>query len=89
MSTSSVLKEVKAERARQDAKQGQQNHEPVKYFAILSEEFGEVAKEVVEYTFAVSKEGQLTRMKNMREELVQTAAVAVAMIESLDRNELL
>lgn len=26
--------------------------------------------------------------KNLREELVQTAAVAVAMIESLDRNEL-
>lgn len=50
LNTFAILTEVSAERNRQDVRFGEQNHEPVKYFAILSEEFGEVAKEVVEFT---------------------------------------
>ncbi|GAB3278403.1 MazG-like family protein [Larkinella harenae] len=80
-----VLDEVANERKRQEEKWGQQNHAPVYYNAILQEEVGEVAKEVVEYTFA---EPGVPRLQNIRKELVQVAAVAVAMIQSLDRNEL-
>lgn len=80
-----VLEEVLAERVRQDAKWGPQNHTPVAYFAILAEEHGEVAKEVVEATFARSAPERRERLAKMRVELVQEAAVAVAMVEALDR----
>lgn len=53
------------------------------WLGILAEEFGEAAKEINDYFFRPTSDAQRTRI---REELVQTAAVAVAMIESLDRN---
>lgn len=82
--TGDVVREVYEERGRQDAKWGQQEHEPERYFSILAEEFGEVAKEVVEFhSPGVDK---VERLRNMREELIQTAAVAVAMVECLDRH---
>lgn len=84
--TKKVLKEVYAERVAQESKWGQQNHHPVEYFAILAEEFGEVAKEVVEHNFCGDVVIKNKRLKAMREELIQTAAVAVAMVECLDRN---
>ncbi len=84
--TNEVLDEVLAERERQDAKWGQQNHEPAKYFAILSEEHGESAKEVVEATFATNPAKRLKHLLNLRDELIQTAAVACAMVECLNRH---
>lgn len=83
-----VLAEVVHERMKQDAKWGQQNHEPAFYYAILAEEVGEAAKEVVEYNMDRSLKRRLERAKKLREELIQTIAVGVAMVESLDRNEL-
>lgn len=80
-----VCQEILSERVRQDAKWGPQNHTPVAYFAILAEEHGEVAKEVVEATFARSAAERRERIAKMRTELIQEAAVAVAMIEALDR----
>ena len=85
-----VLDEVAIERMRQDAKWGQQNHDPFVWNTILLEEVGEAAKEIleghfVESSFARNKRGYY---QTARTELVQVAAVAVAMIESLDRNEL-
>ncbi len=82
-----VLDEVAAERARQDRLWGEQNHDPQDYFAILSEEIGEVAKEVVEWRFNFEKEKREDRLTFMRHELVQAAAVAVAMIEAIDRRK--
>jgi NTP pyrophosphatase (non-canonical NTP hydrolase) len=79
--TANVLQEVFDERLRQDAKWGEQNHTPVEYFAVLAEEVGEVAKDAVENRFNPD-EGSVA---NMRAELIQVAAVAVAMVESLDR----
>lgn len=67
--------DVKVERARQDGKWGEQNHWPSWYYLILAEEVGEVAKAILEH-----------REDEVRAELVQVAAVAVAMIESLDRD---
>ena len=79
----SVLAEVRQERALQDRRWGEQNHSPAQYLAILAEEFGEAAKEAVEAEFEKPWGDPRARL---REELVQTAAVAVAFIECLDRN---
>jgi NTP pyrophosphatase (non-canonical NTP hydrolase) len=40
-----LLANVAAERARQDAKWGEQNHHPAIWMAILLEEIGEAAKD--------------------------------------------
>lgn len=74
--TFSVLSEVFAERSRQDDKWGQQDHHPAYWIGVLGEEFGEACKGAVEF----DKEAY-------RRELIETAAVAVAAVESLDRGE--
>lgn len=83
--------EVFDERERQDAKWGQQNHTPAGWLAVLMEEVGEAAQQVAQgWIEPVSLEGHSMRTaRELRAELVQVAAVAVATIESLDRNELL
>jgi NTP pyrophosphatase (non-canonical NTP hydrolase) len=78
--TGRVLLEVSEERSRQEELWGEQNHDPARWLAILGEEFGEVAKEIADGRAV----GFLARA--YRAELVQVAAVAVAAIESLDRN---
>lgn len=72
---------ILAERVRQDQKWGEQNHPPIEWLAILSEEVGELAKEVNEQHW---RERPDSLMK-LRAELVQVAAVAVAWLECLDR----
>jgi hypothetical protein len=52
-----------------------------KWYAILGEEFGEVGKALCERMYAIGPNPEY------REELIHVAAVAVAMIESYDRNE--
>lgn len=84
---SEVLADVANERDRQHAKFGEQNHSPANWFLILGEEYGEASKEACEFTFAYPGD-QKERLLRLRKELVEVAAVAVAMIESLDRNEL-
>jgi len=81
---SGILAEIAAERVRQNNKWGIQNHSPIEWIAILGEEFGEAAKEALENHFKYAgNEG----LANYRKELIQVAAVAVQMIECLDRNE--
>lgn len=79
--TAGVLAEVGQERIAQDKKWGEQNHTPELYYTILGEEFGEIGKAICE-----RKNGEGT-VQAIREELIQTAAVAVAMVEMLDRKE--
>lgn len=74
--TLDVLSEVKDERAFQNKKWGEQNHNHDRWMVILMEEVGEAAREAYESNAA-----------RYRAELVQVAAVAVAAIESLDRND--
>lgn len=69
-----VKADLEMERMRQDAKWGEQNHHPDHWRVILGEELGEMDKENLE------RNGD-----RYREELVQVAAVAVAMLESYDR----
>ncbi len=64
------------ERKRQDGKWGEQNHHPLKWLAILAEEFGEASKAWLE--------GEGVKY---RDELVHVAAVALAAIESFDRQK--
>lgn len=71
---SNVLYDIVRERKRQDEKFGEQNHDPLKWLAIIGEEFGEVSKEIIE-----------NRPKEYREELVQLAAACVAALECYDK----
>lgn len=82
-----ILLEIEAERSRQDAKWGQQNHKPIEWMPILMEEVGEASKAAVDAHWNNNGDAYLDLLA-YREELVQVAAVAVAMIESIDRNEI-
>ncbi len=93
--TGKVLEEIKAERERQDARWGVQNHSPMEWQGILIEEVGEAAKEATDYHFRIGHRGDdaldekiiRKQLQAYRAELIQVAAVAVAMVECLDRNE--
>jgi NTP pyrophosphatase (non-canonical NTP hydrolase) len=82
-----AIGDVMRERDHQDAKWGEQQHDPVYWVGILAEELGEVAKEAIEIV-PMSARGIRPRdesLARLRAELVQLAAVAVAAIEYLDR----
>ena len=67
---------VLIERRDQDKKFGIQNHEIHKWLSILGEEVGECHKAALE-----------SNKPELRKELIQVAAVAQAIIESMDRNK--
>lgn len=71
--------DVYDERDNQDSKWGEQNHAPLYWLGIIAEELGELAKELIE---------NQPNYKLARGEAVQVAACAIAMIQSMDRNEL-
>ena len=77
-----VYAEVLAERKRQDEKWGEQNHQPFIWMNILGEEFGEVCQAALQAYFPNDGDKTLT---DYRKELIETAAVAIAAIECLDR----
>lgn len=78
----SIFDEIRAERARQDAKFGaDRNLKPAEWLMILGEEVGEVNEAALDNHFCGKD------LKNYRAELVQVAAVAVAALESHDRQE--
>lgn len=79
-----IFQEIAAERQRQDAKWGEQNHSPIEWCAILGEEVGEVNKAALERHFEYA--AGVTDLSEYRKELIQVAAVAVSMIQCLDRN---
>lgn len=72
-----ALGDVKEERYRQHEKWGEQDHPDTSWALVLGEEYGEVRTAILHDIFG--GEG------NLREELVQVAAVAVAWIEKIDR----
>lgn len=75
----SIWAEILAERNFQDNKWGIRTMDPTLWLPILGEEVGEVNKAVVEIIFDKADK------QNLRDELIQVAAVALAMIEDLDR----
>lgn len=74
----SVMDRILDERKRQDAKWGVQDHDEFMWLAILTEEVGEVAQSSL---FAMEE----TRESNLKQELTQVAAVAVAWLEAIER----
>ena len=76
-----ALRDILLERQRQDAKFGEQNLDPMLYLTVLTEEVGEIAKAILDIRF-----GKDT-LAHLREEAVQTAAVALAFVECLDRGK--
>jgi len=84
---SEIIADIIQERINQESKWGVQNQSPIEWCAILMEEVGEMAKEAHESHFKkyYKDTGQIHRYEK---ELIQVAAVAVAMLESLHRNEL-
>ena len=75
MKKEDIVKLILSERNKQDVKWGEQNHDIYKWLAILGEEIGEVNKAALEDQY-----------DEVIDELIQIAAVSIAMIESLDRN---
>jgi len=74
-----IFEEILRERSVQDGMHGQQNHHPIFYLSILAEEVGEAFKAANDAHFS----GDL--WSHCRDELVQVAAVTVAIIECIDR----
>ena len=70
-----VIEKIKAERVRQDSKWGEQNHDAPMWRMILDEELGETAKSHLESNYS-----------EYIGELIQSAAVIVAWLESEFRN---
>jgi hypothetical protein len=77
-----ALQLVRHERDRQDAKWGEQNHDPSYWLNILGEEYGEACKAFLDFSTR-----DLPDLKDYEKELSQVAAVAVAAIESLRRGK--
>lgn len=75
-----VLKNIVEERIRQDKKWGIQSHNFDRWFSILGEEFGEIAKEI-------NKNPNNLYNEDLIYDLTQVAAVCVAWLEYLERNK--
>ena len=78
------IKDILAERARQEILWGNQTHTLTQWLSILVEEIGEVANEINEMNSTKEPKKKLEHLKNYRTELVQVAAVALQMIEKVD-----
>ncbi len=81
--TTIAIAEVVAEMNRQRELWGEQNHNPHIYMNILFEEVGEAAQALNEFYF--KKEPK--ELEHFREELVQSAAVAISIVECIDRDK--
>ena len=79
----SALKSVLLEQETQEKKWGEQNHDPFIYLAILNEEVGELAQAALQTYFGGCRGG----LDHLREEGIHTAAVALAIVECLDRGK--
>jgi len=78
-----IAKEALSECDRQVEKWGVQNHHPMEWQGLFLEEIGEAAKEVNEFTFVQDPKA----LDRLRYELIQSIAVGISFIDSLDRNQ--
>ena len=74
---SRVIDKVIEERNRQDEKWGYPQHNYFEWFAILVEEVGEIAKEL----------NGGDDIENLKTEITQVAAVAIAMLEAINKRD--
>lgn len=80
-----IYKEIMDEREIQNLEWGKQDHSPMEWLAILGEEVGEANKAALEAHF--KEHYPKGNWENYRKELIQVAAVTVAMIECYDRKK--
>lgn len=80
-----ILSDIDNERLRQLEKWGVQRHPAPVWMTILTEEVGEAARAIMDHTYEKVKPSRVENPGDLRAELVQVAAVAVAWIEDLDR----
>ena len=78
--TESVTADVLVEVARATKKFPTWPTDPLHALAVLGEEFGELTKEMVQFTYEPHK----TNREKIREEAIQTAAMAMRLVKSLD-----
>jgi len=74
-----ILTDVVLERNRQQQKWGVQTHSIMEWLTILGEEFGEACKAGNESYFRNDS------LDKLRKELIQTMAVALAIVEGIDQ----
>ena len=77
-----VLQSILEERARQDAKWGEQNHPDEWWLPILVEEVGELSEAMLDFQFSMSS-SKLDL--DVKKELVELVAVGVAWLECMER----
>ena len=83
-----VLGEISAERTRQDAKWGEQNHDDATWHLILAEEFGEISGDICKMVFDAKNGDDIDKLQeNLDKELIQAAAVIVAWVEARKRRK--
>lgn len=93
-----AIDELLLERRRQDVKWGEQNHDATVWAAVLGEEYGEFCEAVLERRVAIADPARALRkyvesglepreewLAEMRKEAIQIGAVAVAIVEWIDR----
>lgn len=76
---SKVIKDVNLERFNQNSQWGEQYHDYATWYTILGEEFGEVGQAIQQGSVAHKE----TDADDLYKELVQVAAVAVAIAEQV------
>lgn len=81
----SAFRPVLEERDRQDEQWGVQNHHPAYWLAILGKQVGQLGAAVLDREWAANVDAGTA---TVREEAVQVAAVAIALIECIDRGEM-
>ena len=72
----STLPRVKKERLRQLSKWGLQNHEPLFWLGVITEENGEIAKAMIEGD-----------MEQAKKEAIECAACCIAFVQNLETGE--
>lgn len=80
-----ALDDINDERDRQDAKWGVQNHPASVWLTVLTEEVGELAEAVLVVRGEPRDLTMSQAIADMRKEAVQSAAVAMAFVEWIDR----
>jgi len=86
--TKHILNNVLITRIRQLTKFGIQNHDDFTWFAILSEEIGEVAKEIVDNNFTKSVQERHTTHESMKYEIIDCIAVCVSWLDNIEKRTL-
>jgi hypothetical protein len=84
-STEDSMQLVLEERERQQGLWGEQNHPLDKWGLILGEEFGEVSKAILDFDTQSDSDHWNELLDNVVEECVHTAAVAIQIVEFINR----